>query len=127
MGIGLVWLLSRIRKLHSISQAAQDMGMSYAKAHFILKRLERHIGRPLLVRCRGGADQGGAELTPFAEEFLAGFVRGHERVERYAKKEFAVLIKRLERAPGGVRPKAPAPAPRSRPARSARRPSPTAS
>ena len=95
MGIGLVWLLSRIHQLHSIRQAAQDMGMSYVKAHSILKRLEHRLRRPLLFRTRGGAEKGGAELTPFAERFLARYARHDERVSRYAQKEFAPLLKSL--------------------------------
>jgi|GEM_PF-1936766 len=102
MGIGLVWLLTRIRRLHSISKAAQDMDMSYVKAHSILKRLERRLRRPLLLRSRGGAAKGGAELTPFAERFLARYSRHDERVSRYAQKEFAPLLKSL-RAPRGTR------------------------
>ena len=38
IGIGLVWLLERIARLHSIRQAALDMGMSYAKAHGMTPR-----------------------------------------------------------------------------------------
>ncbi|MDD5628966.1 MAG: LysR family transcriptional regulator [Elusimicrobia bacterium] len=95
MGIGLVWLLSRIRRFHSIRRAAQDMGMSYVKAHSILKRLEKCLSRPLLVRSRGGAEKGGAELTPFADEFLADYERLGERVARVADKEAAPLIRRL--------------------------------
>ena len=95
MGIGLVWLLTRIRQLHSIRQAARDMGMSYVKAHNILKRLERGLGRPLLLRSRGGTEKGGAKLTPFAERFLSRYSRHNDRVSCYAQKEFAPLIKSL--------------------------------
>ncbi len=95
MGIGLVWLLTRIHQFHSISQAAQDMGMSYVKAHSILKHLEHGLRRPLLFRRRGGAEKGGAELTPFAERFLTRYSRHNDRVSRYAQKEFAPLIKSL--------------------------------
>lgn len=99
MGVGLVWLLTRIRKLHSIRRAAQDMDMSYMKAHAILKRLERSLGRPVLSRYRGGAKKGGAELTLFARQFVASYARHNERVERYARKEFDPLVKGLSRRP----------------------------
>jgi molybdate transport repressor ModE-like protein len=32
MGIGLVWLLQRIKKFKSLNEAAKDMKMSYVKA-----------------------------------------------------------------------------------------------
>ena len=95
MGIGLVWLLERIRRLHSIRKAAADMGMSYAKAHAIIKRLERGLGRPAVVRRRGGAEKGGAELTPFAERFLGLYSRFNDGLSRRAKSEFSALRRSL--------------------------------
>jgi len=92
MGIGLVWLLRRVERLGSIQLAAKDMGMSYAKAHRILKRLEQGVGHKLLLRRKGGHERGGAELTSFAQSFLARYSRHNDRVSCYAQKEFAHLI-----------------------------------
>ncbi|MBI5244885.1 MAG: LysR family transcriptional regulator [Elusimicrobia bacterium] len=97
MGIGLIWLLERIRRLKSIKLAAKDMGMSCMKAHGILRRLEENLGRRLLIRRKGGYDRGGAELTPFAEEFLADFNKRQSRVESCARREFTGLLKGLGR------------------------------
>lgn len=96
MGIGLVWLLKRIKEFRSINLAARDMRMSYAKAHHILKNLEKHLGRKMLIRRRGGADRGGAELTPFAENFLARYDDYQAGVKKYAEKEFAGFLKSLK-------------------------------
>lgn len=93
MGIGLIWLLERIRKLKSIKLAAQDMGMSCMKAHAILRRLEEKLGRAFLIRRRGGFDRGGAELTPFAERFVADFKKSQGRVQACALREFERLLK----------------------------------
>jgi molybdate transport system regulatory protein len=97
MGIGLVWLLQRIKRLKSINLAAKDMGMSYMKAHGILGRLEKNLGRQLLIRRRGGHLRGGAELTPFAEKFIADYDRRQRRVQACARREFADLLKGLDR------------------------------
>jgi molybdate transport system regulatory protein len=98
MGIGLVWLLDRIRRLHSIRKAASDMDMSYAKAHAIIKRLERGLGRPVVVRRRGGAEKGGAELTAFAERLLDSYARFNDRVSRHVQSEFSALRRSLRSA-----------------------------
>lgn len=93
MGIGPIWLLKRIKRLKSINLAAKDMRMSYAKAHHILKSLEKHLGRKMLIRRRGGADRGGAELTPFAEKFVARYDAYQAGVKEFAEKEFAGFLK----------------------------------
>jgi len=89
MGIGLVWLIRRIKRFGSIRRAAEDMGMSYVKALRILNRLEKKLGKKILVRRIGGATRGGAALTPFAEQFVERYERYHERVSDFARREFA--------------------------------------
>ncbi|OGS52258.1 MAG: hypothetical protein A3J79_04415 [Elusimicrobia bacterium RIFOXYB2_FULL_62_6] len=96
MGFGVVCLLERIKKLRSINLAAKDMRMSYAKAHHILKSLEKHLGRKMLIRRRGGADRGGAELTTFADNFLARYAEYRAGVKKYAEKEFSGFLKSLK-------------------------------
>ena len=62
--------------------------MSYVKALRILNRLERKLGKKILVRKIGGATRGGTALTPFAEEFVERYERYHTRVTDFALKEF---------------------------------------
>lgn len=95
MGIGLVWLLRRIKRFKSISRAAQDMGMSYVKALKILNRLERNLDGKILVRKRGGRDRGGAELTPFAEKFIDEFEILQQDIKNYAERKFLKLRDKL--------------------------------
>jgi len=89
MGIGLVWLLRRINKYRSISQAARDINMSYVKALKILNFLEENLGRKMLIRERGGREHGGARLTPFAEDFIEEYDRFQKDVKTYSEREFA--------------------------------------
>ena len=106
MGIGLVWLLRGIRERGSIHAASRTIGMSYVKALRILNRLEKELGKPILVRSMGGSARGGAVLTPFGVEFIGAFERLQERVERCARREYAKLAGIVEtRAPKGTRRK----------------------
>ena len=88
MGAGLIWLMRRIDKLGSIQLAARDMGMSYAKAHRILKGLEAATGRKFLLCRRGGQDRGGTRLTPYASRFIADYNKLEEHLNVYARKTF---------------------------------------
>ena len=88
MGKGTIWLLQRIRRLRSINQAAKEMEMSYVKALKILKDIEATLGQEILIKRIGGKDHGGAELTPFAEEFLALFESYQTTVTDFAEQAF---------------------------------------
>ena len=89
MGIGLVWLLQRIKQFKSIQQAARDMGLSYVKALKIINRLEDNLGQKILIRKRGGQERGGAELTPFAEEFIEEYNRFQKDIKKYSQMRFS--------------------------------------
>lgn len=88
MGIGLVWLLDRIGRLCSISAAARDMQLSYPKAMRMIRDLEQGLGRQMVIRHRGGAQRGGAELTEAAVDFVARYQRFQARVKRQVQSEF---------------------------------------
>ena len=88
MGIGLVWLLQGIKKTGSISWAAREMGLSYAKALKILNRLEANLPEAVLVRTHGGQERGGAILTSYGERLIAEYERFQAQVEKFANKEF---------------------------------------
>lgn len=88
MGIGLVWLLRDIKKTGSISWAAREMGLSYAKALKILNRLEANLPEAVLVRAHGGQERGGAVLTPYGERLIVEYERFQAQVEKFANREF---------------------------------------
>ena len=73
MGSGPLHLLEKIEKHKSINKAAKDMNLSYVKALKMLNRLERNIGRQLLIRRKGGNERGGTELTPFARNYMKNY------------------------------------------------------
>lgn len=87
MGAGPMWLLEGIRQTGSIRQAALAMEMSYAKAHRLLGRLEQALGVRLLSRRIGGAEHGGAGLTPEGVEFLERYTRLCQALQARARDE----------------------------------------
>ncbi len=88
MGIGIVWLLQGIRTFGSIKKAAEDMSMSYVKAHGILNTCEKELGKQLLIKSIGGNKRGGARLTDFAEYVIGKYTVFQESVKEFAEREF---------------------------------------
>lgn len=63
IGPGRADLLERIDSTGSISAAGKAMGMSYKRAWSLVQALNEGFGTPLVESSRGGASQGGAQLT----------------------------------------------------------------
>jgi molybdate transport system regulatory protein len=73
IGPGKVALLEKIAETGSISSGARAMGMSYKRAWDLVDETARLLGRPVVETRAGGAQGGGACLTPAGEEMLARF------------------------------------------------------
>ncbi|MBQ7528445.1 LysR family transcriptional regulator [bacterium] len=95
MGRGPYELLRRVDKLGSIRQAAIDMDMSYAKAHKLLKNLEKNLGVQLMEKTIGGADHGGTKLTAEARVVLKLYVEMVREIETFAQGSFAKFMENL--------------------------------
>lgn len=63
IGPGRADLLELIASTGSISAAGKAMGMSYKRAWSLVQALNDGFGVPLVESSRGGANQGGAQLT----------------------------------------------------------------
>lgn len=96
MGIGPAWLLRGVEKAGSLNLAARDMGMSYSKAHKLVKTLEKALGYQVLASVRGGSSRGGSELTPRGKKFLERYERLDAAVKAHAEKLFEKTF------PGGL-------------------------
>ena len=99
MGPGPYALLKKVEEFGSIRQAALEMGMSYAKAHNILKKLESMLGFKLMDKFIGGAQHGGSELTKEARRFLEAYEKILRRVNGEAQAAFADFCIELESGP----------------------------
>jgi molybdate transport system regulatory protein len=94
-GIGIVWLLEEVNKTGSIKKAAEKLGMSYSKAHKILKRVEDKTGNKLLKKSRGGIQRGGSELTDYAKKLMKNYKEFQENVKKFSEHEFENKIKNI--------------------------------
>ncbi|MDD5209605.1 MAG: LysR family transcriptional regulator [Elusimicrobiales bacterium] len=96
MGIGPAWLLRGVEKAGSLNLAARDMGMSYSKAHKLVKTLEAALGYPVLASSIGGSSRGGSSLTPRGRKFLERYEKLDAAVKAQAEKLFEKTF------PGGL-------------------------
>jgi len=102
VGPGKIKLLEWIDALGSISAAGRKMGMSYRRAWLLVDSLNRCFREPLVASHTGGANGGGASLTPAG----AAVVRHYRAVEAAAHAAGASHLEALtkalaERAGGG--------------------------
>ena len=74
-GPGKADLLEAIARAGSIAAAGREMSMSYRRAWTLVETMNGLFRGPLVVRDRGGAGGGGAQLTPLGEEVLARYRR----------------------------------------------------
>ena len=73
MGQGKADLLEAIGRSGSIAAAARDLDMSYRKAWLLVDEMNQCFSSPVVISAKGGAQGGGAQVTPLGEEALARF------------------------------------------------------
>ena len=88
MGPGPLQLLEKIAVHKSINKAAKDMNLSYVKALCMLNRLEKNLGKQLVIRKRGGNERGGTKLTSYAKTYIENYRFFDKRVRKIVEKEF---------------------------------------
>ena len=84
MGAGAAELLRGVEASGSLRVAAGGMGMSYSKAHRLVKTLEAALGYRALERARGGSTRGGSALTPRGRRFLERYEDLYEDIRSHA-------------------------------------------
>ena len=73
LGPGKVRLLELIAETGSISAAARQMEMSYARAWKLIDEVNGIFENPVVETATGGAGGGGAKITPLGEAVIAAF------------------------------------------------------
>ena len=96
MGQGPYKLLCLVEQRGSLRQAALEMGMSYSKAHTLIKRLEASLQRQVLCSHAGGASGGGARLTDFGRLLMQEYAVLEKRMNEAAAEAFAKFGAHLE-------------------------------
>lgn len=92
-GRGRAILMEAIASTGSISAAARRLDMSYRHAWAMVRASEERLGRPLLVRSKGGRGGGGARLTALARTLLREYRAVEARLSESARKESRSLRK----------------------------------
>jgi molybdate transport system regulatory protein len=98
LGIGVLWLLQQIAEAGSIRQASAELGISYTKALRMLRVLEESLGRPVVIRRRGGDHRDGAVLTEFGRRVIDEYRQFQTRVKGLAQEQFADFSRRITEA-----------------------------
>src|SRR3977135_1703553 len=68
LGPGKIRLLEAVGRTGSISQAGRALDMSYRRAWLLVDDMNQCFREPVVTTQSGGAQGGGAELTPFWQE-----------------------------------------------------------
>lgn len=97
LGPGKVRLLELVGETGSISAAGRAMGMSYRRAWLLMHALNQTFQLPVAEARSGGAEGGGASLTPFGTEL----VERYRAMEREARRAVARHLAKLEGALAG--------------------------
>lgn len=93
VGPGKAELLEGIARTGSIAAAGREMGMSYKRAWQLVETMNEMFQEPLVLRTRGGAKGGGAEITAAGRRVLAEFRNLEAAAARAGKTHIARLHK----------------------------------
>ena len=73
LGPGKIRLLEAVGRTGSISQAGRSLDMSYRRAWLLVDDMNQCFREPVVTTQSGGAQGGGAELTPFGQDLIATY------------------------------------------------------
>jgi len=90
-GEGQMCILETIREQGSINAAAKALGMGYRSMWGRLRKMEKRLGKPLLVRHKGGAQGGHSDLTPEALEMIEKFKRMRQEITEISETIFTKI------------------------------------
>ncbi|MCR5731696.1 MAG: LysR family transcriptional regulator [Sphaerochaetaceae bacterium] len=96
MGIGVMWLLEELARCGSLRQAAMNMDISYSKALLMINRLEKHLGKNVIERKKGGQDRGGASLSPFGQSFIKLYNSFQDEAKKRTEEPYREFVRNLD-------------------------------
>jgi molybdate transport system regulatory protein len=88
MGPNYLRFLAAVDQAGTILEGGRAVGWSYRTCLNRLRRMEKVLGRPVLITRRGGRAGGSARLTPEARRFVQIFTRWQADVDRLSKRAF---------------------------------------
>ena len=87
LGPGKIRLLETIGKTGSISRAGRALGMSYRRAWLLVADLNRCFRAPVVSTQPGGAQGGGAALTPLGRDLIEKYRAIESRATAAAERQ----------------------------------------
>jgi molybdate transport system regulatory protein len=96
IGPGRADLLEFIDQTGSISAAGKAMGMSYKRAWGLVQALNAGFGTPVVDTSRGGAAQGGAQLTEAGQFILARYRAMQQATRAAIADDVAALLQKFD-------------------------------
>jgi molybdate transport system regulatory protein len=88
MGPNYLRFLAAVDEAGTIREGGKAVGWSYRTCLNRLRRMERALGRPVLLTTRGGKTGGSARLTPEARRLVRIFARWRDDVEGLSRRAF---------------------------------------
>jgi molybdate transport system regulatory protein len=96
IGPGRADLLEHIDATGSISAAGKAMGMSYKRAWGLVQALNEGFGVSLVESSRGGATQGGAQLTEAGRFVLEHYRTMQDKTRAAISEDLAALRQKFD-------------------------------
>lgn len=106
LGPGKIDLLEAVARTGSISAAGRELGMSYRRSWLLIDGVNRMFTAPSVVASAGGAQGGGAQLTPFGAALVAAYRRLEAQTRAAMLAEFAPFAGELAEVPVDSDPQA---------------------
>jgi molybdate transport system regulatory protein len=97
MGPNYLRFLSAVDETGTIREGGKAVGWSYRTCLNRLRRMERALGRPVLLTQRGGKAGGGARLTPEARRLVRIFEQWENDVARLSRRAFSRALRENDR------------------------------
>ena len=94
IGPGKIDLLETIERAGSLSQAARDLGMSYAYGWWLLNDLNRSFGEAVTTSTKGGYHRGGVTLTAFGQRIVRCYRTAEREIESAVQAELQSIAQK---------------------------------
>jgi molybdate transport system regulatory protein len=94
MGPNYFHFLDAVDETGTIRAAGKRVGWSYRTCLNRIRKMEAILGGPVLVTSRGGADHGGARLTPDAKRLVRLFGDWRGAMHRLSDQAFHRALRR---------------------------------
>lgn len=96
-GPGKADVLSAIEEYGSLSKAAKMMAMSYGRLWSMVQMVNSEFKEPLVEMFKGGAENGGAKLTPIGKKILSTYRHATELAEIAASADIKIIAKNIRK------------------------------